>query len=421
MVNQLTSGSVMFRALLCLLIGCIAFLAPPSAASAADGDGVRPYLYLGAGGAYFDSPGEDARIEIDNPSEFPFTQFAIGANLNRHWGVEFAVNYTESALDEPGDTGRGSKGIGEYALWSFLGQARLRYPLLGDRLVPYGVLGAGVGVGEFNDRADNDIDFAGGRDASFIGAAGLGLEYFVAPNVALGVEAKHIFLFDTDVMLEGQTRELNLDHTVFSVGLRTFLDDPGDGGEDHRAGDRDGLRGYLIFRTGAAVLTDPEASPLVEAENPTRIDFGVGAGVNFDKHWGAEIVGDYYEPDLDAPGMGSVAELALWTVLGHIRYRYPVWDDRLVPYAVAGGGLGFAQINDRRQSEDTFPIKQTTTTSLIGSLGGGLEYFLNENVAVGVETRYLFGFDRDVTVGATTASMDNDTVLLTLGLRILLP
>lgn len=411
----------MKRCCLRLLLGCAAVFAAPNAVFAADSDVFRPYVLIGAGGAYFADPEGDARIELDNPSEYPFPQGAIGANLNRYLGLEFAINYVETPLDEPGVTGRGSKGIGEYSMWSLLSQARLRYPLMDDRLVPYAVLGAGLGIAEFNDRADFDIDFAGSQDTSPIAAAGLGLEYFVAHNIALGVEAKHIFLFNTDVTVDGQTRKLSLDQTVLSAGLRLFLDDAGDEDMSHRPADRDGLRGYLIFRTGAAFLTSPDSPPLLETDSPTRVGFGVGGGLNIDKHWGAEVVGEYYEPGLDAPGMGNVAELALWTILGHVRYRYPIWNDRLVPYAVAGGGAGFAQINDRRQSTAAFPIKQTTTVSAIGSTGVGLEYFLTDNIAAGLETRYLFGFNRDVEVGGTTADMSNDTVLLTAGLRVLFP
>jgi len=391
----------------------------------ADSDQFRPYLYLGIGGAYFSNAGSDSDLPLDNPSQYPFAQAAIGANFDRHWGAEIAINYVETSLDK-GGAGRGSKGLGEYSLWGVLGQARLRYPLFDDRLVPYLVGGAGIGIGEFNDRADFTTDFAGSQDTSFIASAGVGAEYFVSPNIAIGVEAKHIFLFNTDVSLMGENRELDLDNTMVMAGMRLYFDRLADGDAPNGraappAADRDGLRGYVIARTGAAFLTDPDSSGQVEIDSPTRIDFGVGVGVNLNRNWGAEIVGDYFEPGLTAPGLGEVGEYAVYTYLAHLRYRYPIWHDRVVPYVVAGGGLGVMEVNDRRQPFASYPLNHDAETAVIGSVGAGLEYFLEDNIAVDVEARHLFGLERDLQIGNTTSTLDTDTVLVTAGLRILFP
>ncbi len=394
-------------------------------ARGADSDKFRPYISLGIGGAYFADPENDSDLTLDNPSQFPFPQAAIGANFNRYWGAELAINYVETSLDGP-NSSRGSKGIGEYSLWSVLGQARLRLPLLGDRLVPYVLGGAGIGIGEFNDRADFDSDLSGSQDTSFIASGGAGVEYFVSPNIALGVEAKQIFLFDTDVSLMGENRDLNFDNTMVTLGMRLFFDrlagaeSPNDPPAPPAA-DRGGVRGYVIARTGAAFLTNPDESSQIEIDSPAKVDFGAGVGVNLGRHWGAEVLGEYFEPGLTAPGRGEIAEYAVYTVLAHLRYRYPVWQDRLVPYVVAGGGLGFMEINDRRQSVADFPLFQGTETALIGSAGAGIEYFLEDNIAIGMEARHLFGLDREVQVGDVTSTLDTDTVLLTVGLRILFP
>ena len=42
--------------------------------------------------------------------------------------------------------------IGEYGVFAVMPQIRLRYPFLGDKLVPYIVGGGGIAFTDFNDR-----------------------------------------------------------------------------------------------------------------------------------------------------------------------------------------------------------------------------------------------------------------------------
>jgi opacity protein-like surface antigen len=104
-----------------------------------------------------------------------------------------------------------------------------------------------------------------------------------------------------------------------------------------------------------------------------------------------------------------------------VRYRFQVGNGRIVPYALAGGGLGWAQINDRRVTSDVYPLVNETHTSVVGSVGGGIEYMLNRNAAIGVESRYIFGFKNDVVVGGTKGTLDNSSLLVLAQLRLLFP
>jgi hypothetical protein len=54
-----------------------------------------------------------------------------------------------------------------------------------------------------------------------------------------------------------------------------------------------------------------------------------------------ELVGEGYETTLEFQGVGSLGEYAVWDVIPHLRLRYPVADGRVVPYALAGVGLGY--------------------------------------------------------------------------------
>lgn len=392
-----------------------------SESRAAESNAVRPYFYLGAGGTYFSEADQGAGLELENPSQFPFPQLGFGVNLNRNWGVELAINYSEAGVELSGGPGH----LGEYSLWTIIPQVRLRYPLLNDRLVPYAVAGAGIGIGEFNDRnqLNSNIRFGGSQDTSFVAAAGLGLEYFVAPNIALGVEAKHIFLFNTDISFAGQAREFSLDNTLVSAGMRLYFDGGAVayGTQGSTPADSDKFRGYVSFRTGGAFFTDPDGPSGLRRTNPAKIDFGASAGINFNKHWGAEIAWDFFEPNLSVSGIGEVSELTLWTFLAQLRYRYPVLNDRLVPYFLVGAGVGVSQLNDRRVSPAVFPLSGDDGVSPIGSVGGGIEYFLAENIALGLEARYLFGYNQEVDIGNLSGRLKNDTVLLSVSLRVLFP
>ncbi len=344
---------------------------------------------------------------------------AFGANLNRHWGVELAVDYTETTIAPPGFT----DSIGDYSIWTLIPQVRYRYPLLDEKLVPYVVVGAGVGIGEFNDR-DPDFDrslFVGGLDTSPVAAAGVGLEYFVANNIALGVEAKHVFLFATDVSVAGRQTELDLDSTFVSAGMRLFFDEPTEGrkagASRSRAGDSDELRGYIAFRTGSAFYTGSAGL----LESPALIDFGAAVGVNINRHWGVEISGELFETNLSAPGVGEIAEYSVATVLAHLRYRYPILNGRLVPYVLAGGGIAISEINDARQTFASVPLVEENSTKVIGSIGAGVEYFLSDNIAFGIESRHLFGIENDFSIGGERTTVDADAVLLSASLRILFP
>ena len=104
---------------------------------AADNDLVRAYFALRGGATYFTNPDESPHVELDNPALEGFVGGAVGVNFDRYWGAELTAEFIETALLQPGS---GEK-IAEYALWTILAQARLRYPLWQDRLTPYFIVG----------------------------------------------------------------------------------------------------------------------------------------------------------------------------------------------------------------------------------------------------------------------------------------
>lgn len=79
--------------------------------------------------------------------------------------------------------------IGEYAICTYVPQLRVRYPLFDGRLMPYLVTGTGFSFG--------------GEDFAPVTVAGIGIEYFVASNMALGAETKYLYSCDHTLKTSG--------------------------------------------------------------------------------------------------------------------------------------------------------------------------------------------------------------------------
>src|SRR5262245_6689985 len=144
-----------------------------------------------------------------------------------------------------------------------------------------------------------------------------------------------------------------------------------------RAEDSDRVRYYLDIRVG-------ESNPLVKAEDHS----GLSLGVNFDLHLGAELSTDLYELKLKTPGIGQIGEYGVIAIAPQFRVRYPLFDRRLVPYALAGVGVALGQFNDRKPSAFGLSVDADAVVP-IGVVGGGIEYFFADNIALGVEGKYI--------------------------------
>lgn len=139
---------------------------------------------------------------------------SVGVNVNRHLGIELRGDGWERNM-QLGRT------IGEFAIYTAAPYLRLRYPVLDGRLTPYALVGVGLGYTEFNDRKKPGFDVdVGGTSWGVAGGVGLGLEYFVANNIAIGAETKYVVLRDQDVRFNGRRQSLDLDTVLTTVGIK---------------------------------------------------------------------------------------------------------------------------------------------------------------------------------------------------------
>lgn len=176
------------------------------------------------------------------------------------------------------------------------------------------------------------------------------------------------------------------------------------------AADSDRPRVYLGVRIG-------ESNPLTKANDVAS----VALGASFDRYLGVELSADAYELFLDTPSQGRVGELGLLGLLPQIRARYPLLEDRLVPYLLGGGGIAFAQINDANVPTTWASGGDLTSVRFMGAIGGGVEYFVSDDVALGVEGKYLVTGAKTFDANGTKERVDMNVGVLTFGLRAFYP
>jgi opacity protein-like surface antigen len=175
------------------------------------------------------------------------------------------------------------------------------------------------------------------------------------------------------------------------------------------ARDGDDVRGYLGIR---AFGSNPGTG--------VRDYYGASVGANINRFLGAELSGDFFERRIDVDAFGSVGEQGITAIVPQIRLRYPVFDGRLTPYLIAGAGVAITEFNDRKAG--TFGRSVDANRALpVGAVGGGIEYFLSDSVALGVEVKYLIGGDNDVKIDGVKYSNSIDSLIATFAMRLFYP
>ena len=340
----------------------------------------------------------------------------IGLNFNRYLGLELAVDNWERKVGD----------LSELAITSVTPQLRLRYPLLDDRLVPYLVTGFGVGISQAND-GRYPVEWVNGKtETHAAGTVGAGIEYFIADNIALGWEVKEFLsdfvAYETPDGRQGRTQ---ISSPLMGISLRVFY--PQLHPEEAEASAAAATaRLYFDLRTGGALLINSEPFPGVSAEPEQSIfdsnftvGFGASLGANFGRYFGIEFSVDNYEVKLSLPDVGPIGEYAVFPVMLQPRLRYPLFDDRFEPYLFCGLGAELGQVNDLNETGKALDPDGEDVT-IVGGFGAGAEYYLIDNVAVGLQAKYIISRGHQFTIpGEATVTGNFDSFLLLGNIRIL--
>jgi opacity protein-like surface antigen len=355
-------------------------------------------------------------IHMDRPEQL--TGMYAGFNINRFLGVELTIDRFETDIHLSD-----KRKIGEYGLIALIPHVRLRYPVLNGRLVPYALAGVGVTENEFNDRKEPGIGMhVKARDTEVVGSFGVGVEYFVAKNIAFGGDVRYMISRGHEITVGDHTQELMLDSLFIAGGIRLIFPDPDTASRPAvDPGDKRTL--YIGVRAGGAAPLHSEIATGLEAQ-PQYVSIGdldpllsVDIGMNFTKYLGAELSFEGYSPILAVPGLGKIGEYGLYMVIPQLRVRYPLWDGRFVPYGLLGIGVGFAEFKDRKPHGAGMDI-HANDFAPIGGLGVGFDYFVAHNIAIGLETKYIYSRDHEFKLNGRTQNVNLDSIFTSAGVRI---
>lgn len=339
---------------------------------------------------------------------------AVGFNANRYLGAELSLDSYERKVGS----------LSELSVLALLPQVRLRYPLLDDKLTPYLVAGVGVAVSQANDAKAPVTWTKGKTEAHLAGSTGAGIEYFLADNLAVGVEAKYLFSGVVDYQSGGRNGATSLGAPLLGVGLRLFYPqlDPSAAEAAARAAL---AQLYFDLRTGGAVpvTTEPFTGLHLQPEQAflgsnMATQFGFTLGSTIGRYAAVEVSMDNYEYQLRYSSFSTIGEYALFPVLVQGRLRYPLLRERLEPYLLAGVGAEVGQVNDLNGTGKDLGLKGNDVTP-VGAFGLGAEYWLVSNVAVGALCKYIISRGHEVRFrGQPTLTGNFDTVVFSVSLRV---
>jgi opacity protein-like surface antigen len=177
------------------------------------------------------------------------------------------------------------------------------------------------------------------------------------------------------------------------------------------AEESDQRRWYFALRYG-------ESAPFSRAHDSVGFTFGA----NLNRYVGLELAMDSYEIFVTPPGLGDIGELGVMTFIPQLRLRYPLLNDRLVPYAIAGVGVALTQFNDPKQDGLSLTVDGSIGSVLTGTVGAGIEYFIADNIAVGAEGKYMISNMRTLEIqGHDPFRLNVNAALATIQLRLFFP
>ena len=339
---------------------------------------------------------------------------SIGANLQRWFGVELALDRYELTLH-----GQGDVRAGEVSLLNFVPQARFRYPLLADRLVPYLIVGAGAVTTQINDTS-TDVNWVGGGTtrARAVGSFGGGLEWYFSEDVALGVEGKYFLVGDQTFNARGANTSINLSAGILTWGMRVLYPETTPSSPEALEESRAARRFFLAARYGGALAMRGSPFPGVKASaeqpmlgsnfNPL---YAIGIGLRVLPWLDVELSGSNYVLDLQYAGGNS--EYSVFPVVVQPKVHVPTSNPRLDPWLLAGVGVEFVEVSDR----PPVPV-DGTGQAVIGVFGAGIDYFITPNVSLGLETKYTISRGHTLTIDDGPPESGNlDSLFVSLGVR----
>lgn len=324
---------------------------------------------------------------------------SLGANFDRHWGAELALDSFQLGLRNSDD-----RLVAEQTSISLIPQVRLRQPFLDSRLVPYVLAGAGASFLQFNDRKSHGFGVnIEAEDWKFAATAGAGIEYFLGDEVAFGFEGKYIWVDELDTVIGSEKGTMDMSSFLLSFGLRLYFDENQPRPYADAVEDPSPSRFYFGVRAGVRTILDGnwgngvKLTPMAQAYgHELNKHFGVTMGANLNRHWAVELAVDGGETTIEVDDRYAIGEYAQVVFIPQLRYRWPLAGGQWVPYASVGGGVLYAEFNDAKPQSVLFPGVDPKGFQPAVRFGGGLEFFFTRHFSLGLEANYQYTWDHEI-------------------------
>lgn len=143
--------------------------------------------------------------------------------------------------------------------------------------------------------------------------------------------------------------------------------------------------------------------------------WGLGVGADITRHVGVELAFDSYEKDFDPMGT-KIGEQSMLSLVPQVRLRWPLANDRVVPYVIAGAGIGWYDFNDPTKNGFGVDV-DAQGTKFVVTAGIGIDLLINPQVAFNLEGKYIWMDTLDVSIDGTPATYELSDFVATFGFR----
>lgn len=152
-----------------------------------------------------------------------------------------------------------------------------------------------------------------------------------------------------------------------------------------------------------------------EMDNALYVGGNIAYGFNNYIALGAEA--GWYNSDYEDAGVEQ-GDMTVIPIMGDIIARYPIeiteWGGTFAPYAIVGLGVNIPSFDE---GSALAGVTVDMDPEFVAKLGGGFDYFFNENVALNLEGNYQWcEYDAEISTG-TTEEIDGDVWMVKGGLK----
>lgn len=145
--------------------------------------------------------------------------------------------------------------------------------------------------------------------------------------------------------------------------------------------------------------TDSDINDGVGVEGSFSYGINSWLAVGFSGGWSGHSIDDATSAGITVHG----ADMNLFPLFGDIIFRVPT-DRAVVPYGVVGLGTVITNVDDTDTSVTGLTVQTDVDTAFAVKLGGGVDWFINENWIFNVQGNYVF-YRPDVTETASISGV----------------